>query len=104
MTDRSLGPPQPEQPGRFEDPTRDIRLPPVPGSPPAHLPAERAGSQPTPASEVPDREAHVHEPPLPPVAVQELPAQPPPVAVEEPAVPASRDATVVLEPSTDRLP
>jgi|tagenome__1003787_1003787.scaffolds.fasta_scaffold20981267_3 hypothetical protein len=107
MTDRSLGMPQPEQPDGFEDPTRDIRLPPVPGSPAAHLPAEWAGAEGTPATEAPHPEAHVHEPPLQPIPVQELPAQPPPVAgasVVEPAVTASRDATVVLEPATDHLP
>jgi hypothetical protein len=105
MTDRSPGAPRPEQPDLFDDPTRDIRLPPVPGSPPAHIPAE--GAEGTPASEPPEREAHVHEPPPQPIAVQELPAQPLPVAepsVAEPAITASRDATVVLEPTTDHLP
>ncbi|MCW2700994.1 MAG: hypothetical protein JWQ45_2529 [Blastococcus sp.] len=129
MTDRPLGTPASEQPEGLDDRTRDIRLPPLQGRPPAQVPGEwtgAGGAQDASASEPPARERHLHEPPLQEIPVREIPVQPPPVAgpavvgpavagppvagppvagppVVEPAAAEPPDSTSVLEPRTDHV-
>ena len=109
MTDRPPGSPRPDQ-GQLDDATRDIRLTPPAGRP------EWVG-----AGRREEAPVHEHEPPMQPIPVRELPAQPsagPPPTVadapvaEIPAVaPSEPDPTVVVpaphtsyrESSTDEL-